>query len=338
MHSYAFTFPSGTTAYHFEAMIEDLHELAPPATSIVITDDTIAALHADKLEGYRMLTIPPGEGSKTGTTIEQLSAQLLELGAHRGTLLIGLGGGVVTDLTGFLASVYMRGIAFAFVPTTLLGMVDAAIGGKNGVNVGVHKNMLGTIRQPQFILFHTEFLLTLPAEQWSNGFAEIIKYGYIADARILTTLSQADVVYFQKHPYQMGELIAGCVDIKNKIIHADEYETGLRKTLNFGHTAGHAFEMLGNLPHGYAVGLGMMVAMRLSGQHKGLADTAKEQLGELLTRYGLPAEIPFDPQQTIEIMRMDKKQKDGHIDYVLIEKPGVAVIHPLTPEEIMPHL
>lgn len=338
MRSFAFTFPSGTTDYYYEASMQDLREKAPPASSIIITDETVAKLHADKLEGYRIISIPPGEAHKTWATIEDLAQKLIALSAHRGTLLIGLGGGVVTDITGFLAGTYMRGVPFAFVPTTLLGMVDAAIGGKNGVNVGLHKNMLGTIRQPQFILYNTDFLLTLPDEQWSNGFAEIIKYGFIADARILTTLQQSDIAYFQKHPQQLGELIAGAADIKNKIVHADEHETGLRKMLNFGHTAGHAFEMLGSLPHGYAVGLGMIVAMRLSCQYKNLSPETALQLKDLLERYQLPASHIFDRQEALELIRMDKKRTDETIDFILIEKPGVAVIHKLRPEELLPYL
>lgn len=338
MRSFAFTFPSGTTEYHYEATIDDLREKAPPATTIIITDENVAKLYAAKLEDYRIITLPAGEEHKTWITVEQLAKKLMELGAHRGTLLAGVGGGVVTDITGFLASVYMRGLKFAFVPTTLLGMVDAAIGGKNGVNVGLHKNMLGTISQPQFILYNTDFLLTLPDEQWSNGFAEIIKYGYIADARILTTLQQSNIAFFQKHPQQLGELIAGAADIKNKIVHADEQETGMRKMLNFGHTAGHAFEMMHNLPHGYAVGLGMMIAMRLSRAYQAMPEPTQHQLADLLMQYGLPVTLDYDPQQALDIMKGDKKGSDGSIDYVLLEKPGVAAIRKLKLAEILPHL
>ncbi len=338
MRSFAFTFPSGTTEYLYEATIDDLHEAAPPATSIIITDENVAALHAPKLDGYRTIAVPSGEAAKTFSTIEHLAKKLVELGAHRGTMLVGVGGGVVTDITGFLASVYMRGLTFAFVPTTLLGMVDAAIGGKNGVNVDNHKNMLGTIRQPKFILYDTGFLLSLPNEQWSNGFAEIIKYGFIADARILTTLQESNIGYFQKHPQQLGALIAGAADIKNKIVHADEQETGLRKMLNFGHTAGHAFELMHNLPHGFAVGLGMMIAMRLSRAYSGLAEATQHQLADLLLQYGLPIMLDYDPEQALELMKADKKGSDGSIDYVLIEKPGVASIRRLTLAEILPHL
>lgn len=338
MDSFAFTFPSGTTQYCFEASMQDLYDIAPPANTIIISDETVAALHKEKVQAYRMLTFPAGEEHKNWNTIAFLANQLLELGAHRETLLLGLGGGVVTDITGFLASIYMRGIKFAYVPTTLLGMVDASIGGKNGINTGKHKNLLGTIKQPKFILYHTAFLSTLPDEQWSNGFAEIIKYGYIADTRIITNLQQANINWFQKHPQQLSALIAGVADIKNKIVNADEQESGIRQVLNFGHTAGHAFELMHQLPHGHAIGLGMLVAMRLSGHFKSLPPSAMEQLTHLLAQYGLPTIHDYDKQEALEIMRGDKKGKEGIINYILLEKPGIAVVHKLSLEEIRPFL
>jgi 3-dehydroquinate synthase len=308
-----------------EAGDADLRRVAPPQNSIIVTDENVASLHKDKLAGYKVVVMPAGEGNKTVATIEQLTKQLLEKGAHRGTTLVGVGGGVVTDVTGYLASSFMRGVKVGFVPTTLLAMVDAAIGGKNGVNVGLHKNMLGTIRQPTFILYDEEYLYTLPEVEWSNGFAEIIKYGHIADARILNTLHETDIAYFRKHPEKLRELISGCVDVKNKIVHADEHETGLRKVLNFGHTAGHAFETLYGLPHGHAVGLGMRVAARLSEEHKGLGMETGTLLTQLLGRFGLPTTVAFKKDEVMGILMADKKRNDEGIDYVLLEKPGVAV-------------
>jgi len=334
MKSYAATFRSGTTEYIFEASMNDLHRKAPAATSIIITDETIAALHADKLAGYRVITVPSGEQAKSWETIEQLTHALIQHQAHRKTMLIGIGGGVVTDLTGFLASIYMRGVPFGFVPTTILAMVDASIGGKNGVNVGIHKNMLGVIRQPSFILYHLDFLLTLPDAQWCNGFAEVIKYGLIADTQILNGLSQQSLAYFQKHPQGLYDLIDGCVAVKNKIVMADEQENGLRKVLNFGHTAGHAFETLYKLPHGHAVGLGMLVACKLSEKHLGLAASCTEKLVQLLEKYNLPVQLDYDMDLVLDVLQMDKKRNHKCIDYVLLEKAGVAVLKELEPVEI----
>ena len=329
MTSYTLTFPTGTTEYFMDASPADLREIAPPHSSVIITDENIAKLHAEKLRDYKVITIPAGEDSKSVEMIAHLAQQLLDLEAHKGITIIGVGGGVVTDVVGFLAGIYMRGLSFGFVPTTLLAMVDAAVGGKNGINIGLHKNMLGVIRQPRFILFDTGFLTTLPDAEWSNGFAEIIKYGHMADTRILTMLEGQDIPWFQKHPQQLGELIAGCVDVKNKIVHADENETGIRKMLNFGHTAGHAFEMLHHLPHGQAVALGMIVAVRLSERLSGLGSEISAQLEPLLQRFGLPVTLDYDPAKVMNILRMDKKRRDDGIDFVLLQKPGVAVVQKL---------
>jgi 3-dehydroquinate synthase len=335
MKSQGITFPSGAaTEYHFEATPEDLRHLAPPKDTIVITDDTVAGLHGDKLKDYRVLTFPAGEENKTLDTVAKLAEALLEAGAHRSTTLLGIGGGVVTDIVGFLGSSFMRGLNVVFAPTTLLGQVDAAIGGKNGVNLGLHKNMLGTVRQPRFVLFSTNFLTTLPEDHWRGGFAEIIKYGFIADARILTTLQAADISFFQKHPDKLGELISGCADVKTKIVHADESEEGLRKVLNFGHTAGHAFETLYGLPHGHAIGLGMRVAIKLSEQHAALMPDAGEQLLQLLQQYGLPTQVELSTADVMPLLLTDKKRKEEGIEYVLLEKPGVAVTKVLQPEQI----
>lgn len=335
MKSQGITFPSGAaTEYHFEADIKDLLRLAPPKDTIVVTDETVAELHGEKLKDYRLLTFPAGESNKTLETIAKLSKALLDADAHRGTTILGIGGGVVTDVAGFLAASFMRGLDVAFAPTTLLGQVDAAIGGKNGVNLGLHKNMLGTVRQPKFVLFHTDFLTTLPDEHWCAGFAEIIKYGFMADARILTTLQGADLTFFKGHLEQLSDLIAGCADIKNKIVHADETEQGLRRMLNFGHTAGHAFETLYALPHGFAVGLGMRVAARLSEQHTGLMPDAGEQLLLLLQQYELPTTVAHNTDDVMNLLLSDKKRRNDGVEYVLLEKPGVAVTKMLQPDQI----
>lgn len=332
---YALTFPTGTVQYLLESSIDNLRQQAPPKDAIIITDEHVAQVLDGKLEGYKVLTIPAGEAQKTPQTIEALTHRLIEAETHKAHTIVGIGGGLVTDITGFLAGTYMRGISFGFVPTTLLAMVDAAIGGKNGVNVGLHKNMLGTIRQPKFILYDTELLTTLPDEEWHNGFAEIIKYGCISDARILTMLRAADTAYYQKHLHQLNALIAGCVDIKNKITSADESEQGMRRLLNFGHTSGHAFETVHQLPHGHAVGLGMLVATILSEELVGLDKAFYAQLKTLLQQYGLPTKLEFDIAEIMNILKMDKKRLDaGSVNFVLLEKPGLATVKPVQFEAI----
>lgn len=326
---FAHTFPSGTVEYHLAAPVKKLQELAPPESSIVVTDENVARLHGEHLKGYKTLAVPPGEDSKSIETIQRLTQELAGHEAHRKTLIVGVGGGMITDLTGFLASVYMRGTRVGFVPTTLLASVDAAVGGKNGVNVGLHKNLLGTVRQPVFILQDTDLLETLPDAEWSNGFAEIIKYGCISDIRILTTLSQSDIAFYKKNRAGLDELIAGCVDVKSKIVNADEDETGIRRILNFGHTAGHAFERLHNLPHGAAVGLGMLVACLVSEKVAGLDLSAKDKLANTLAAYGLPTTLDFNPDDVAALLRADKKRTDDGIDYVVMEAFGKVCVKSL---------
>lgn len=326
---YALTFPSGTVDFHLDSSIKKLRELAPPSSSILVTEENVARFHGKSFEGYRTLTVPAGEDSKSWSTVERLANELVSHEAHTHTTLVGVGGGMVTDLTGFLASVYMRGVPVGFVPTTLLATVDAAIGGKNGVNLGVHKNMLGTVRQPKFILQDTSLLDTLPDTEWSNGFAEIIKYGCISDVRIINTLSHSDVNYFRKNKTGLAELIAGCIDVKTKIVHADEEDTGIRRILNFGHTAGHALERLHNLSHGQAVGLGMLVACLVSEKVAGLDPMVKDKLANILDTYGLPTTLRFNPAEVSQLMRMDKKRTDEGIDFVVMEQLGKVRVESL---------
>jgi len=326
---FAHTFPSGTVEYHLAASIKKLRELAPPESSVVLTDENVARLHGEHLTGYKLLIVPAGEDSKSLQTVERLAQELASIEAHRKTMLVGVGGGMVTDLAGFLASVYMRGVAFGFVPTTLLAAVDAAVGGKNGVNVEFHKNLLGTVCQPRFILQDTDLIQTLPDAEWSNGFAEIIKYGCISDVRIFNTLSHSDIAFYRKNRDGLDELIAGCVDVKNKIVNADEGETGLRRILNFGHTAGHAFERLHNLPHGAAVGLGMLVACLVSEKVAGLDPGAKDKLANTLAAYGLPTSLQFDPSQLTALLRADKKRTDDGVAYVVMETFGKVWVEEL---------
>jgi 3-dehydroquinate synthase len=313
---YTLTFPTGTVQYLFQESFERLQSLYPSQNCIVITDSNIAALYPSLLQPYKTIVLKAGEDAKSWQMIEHIAEELITLEAHRKTLLIGIGGGVVTDITGFVASVYMRGIPFGFVPTTLLGMADASIGGKNGVNLGLHKNILGTVNQPEFILFDTAFLKTLSDEEWSNGFAEIIKYGCLFEPALFEALSNHDIHFYQQHGQALESLIAQCAGWKNKIVLADEKESNIRKLLNFGHTAGHALENSYHLPHGHAVGLGMVIACIISEKVYGLDKGVKSRLIALLEKYNLPTSIKFDIEKVMPLLKMDKKRNTDTIDYI----------------------
>jgi 3-dehydroquinate synthase len=335
---FAVPFPTATVDYHLESNFDELHRLAPPQNTIIITDEHVWELHQERFRDYRCLKVPAGEAHKTPETILDLARQLVSLEAHRKTSLVGVGGGMVCDITGFLASIYMRGLCFGFVPTTLLSMVDASIGGKNGVNLDVYKNMLGIIRQPKFILHDLSLLDTLPEAEWSNGFAEIIKYGCISDPRIIQTLSENNITFYKRRPEQLASLIEAAVNVKNKIVNADEQETGVRRLLNFGHTAGHAFEIRCKLSHGQAVALGMIVACMVSEQVCKLDPQETTRIISVLERYGLPTRLEFEPASIMEVLRMDKKRNTDDVDYVVIEKTGKACVKQLSFELIEQNL
>ncbi len=323
------SFPSGKVEFYFRKKTEDVLDSIEDEDIVFLTNEHIARLYPSLFKGRKCIVIPAGEHTKDLTTLGELARKMLAAEVNRKTLIVGVGGGVITDITGFLASVYMRGIRFGFVPTSLLGMVDAAIGGKNGVNLDLHKNTLGTFAHPEFIVFDPGFLKTLPGAEWSNGFAEIIKYACCFDPEMFAELSGKFLSAYKEDDTDMMALIKKCVDIKTGIVRDDEKEAGLRKLLNFGHTAGHAIENLYSLPHGHAVSIGMIVACGLSQKVCGLDKGVTEKLTNTLAQYYLPVAYRMDVQKVMELLKMDKKRNKGQMDYILLERPGAAVIKPL---------
>ncbi|PQJ12926.1 3-dehydroquinate synthase [Flavipsychrobacter stenotrophus] len=324
------TFPSGQVKYLYDHAFSDIWNLYPDRDLVLLTDSNVFELHSALFANRKTIVLNAGEESKSLTVVASVISQLLAMEATRSTILIGVGGGVITDITGFVASIYMRGITFGFVPTTILGMTDAAIGGKNGVNIDeVFKNIAGTIQQPAFILYDTSLLQTLPLKEWSNGFAEVIKYACLFDAPLFEELQQHDLNYYMTDSKALSSLIIRCAGWKNKVVAADEHEKGDRKLLNFGHTAAHAIENLYHIHHGEAVAIGMVIAATLSEQVTGLDPKTTGTLKEMLTRYGLPTEMAIDAPEAMKLLKMDKKRKQNTIDYILLKAPGTAVIMPL---------
>lgn len=322
-----FRFSEASVDYYFEGNINRLNQIADKRNIVVITDKKVFNAHGARFKSYRSIVIPSGEKYKIQQTVDKIIGELIKLKADRTTLLVGIGGGVITDITGFVASIYMRGVKFGFVPTTVLAMVDAAIGGKNGIDVGGFKNLVGTIRQPEFLLFDTTLLGTLPEKEWRNGFAEIIKHSCIKNGALFKELQEVNLDYFKKQKAALAELIKKNVLIKTRVVQADEFETGERKILNFGHTAGHAIETVHNIPHGYAVSLGMVFAAHLSETILGYKD--REALSALLKKYKLPVHYPLYKEAVQERLVMDKKRLGKEMNFILLEKTGKAVIHPI---------
>jgi 3-dehydroquinate synthase len=311
--------------YHFDTTFSKLGSVADRKNAVIITDEHVFDAHGKKFRGWNVICLKPGETYKVQQTVDAVIDTLIGMEADRRTTLIGVGGGVITDLTGYIASVYMRGIGLGFVPTTVLAMADAAIGGKNGIDVGEYKNMVGLIRQPDFLLYDTSLLSTLPATHWSDGFAEIIKHACIRDARMFRLLGEHDIPSLRKNRKLLSGIIRQNALLKSVVVKKDEFETGDRKLLNFGHTLGHAIETQYEITHGQAVSIGMHYACKLSASLTGFRETDK--VTGLLTQYGLPVEANFRMDKVLRIMKMDKKRVRKDIDYVLLSRIGKGVIH-----------
>jgi 3-dehydroquinate synthase len=308
--------------YYFEQTFKGLDNYTPREKTLIITDRNIFNLYADFFEDRRVLIVEPGEGSKTLETAARLMQQMATLGITKDQFLVGMGGGMVTDITGFIASVYMRGLSFGFIATSLLGMIDAALGGKNGVNLGLYKNMIGTIRQPRWIIFDRTLLYTLPHEEWVNGFAEIIKYGAILDAALFELLEKHSLDDFRDKHYLTSKLLYICTHRKTQLVEQDVDDKDVRRLLNFGHTIGHAIEKQQDLPHGHAVAMGMAAACRISEEINNFASADKERVLQLIRKFGLPAHIGFHKKKVLEILMLDKKRQDDTIHYVMVDAIG----------------
>lgn len=332
MQRKTYTFSEKKTAYYFNADFGLLDQLVDPAKGVIVTDKNIHQSHYKKFKNWKTIILEPGEENKIQSTVDSIIQQLIDLGADRRSQLVGVGGGVVTDMTGYAAAIYMRGIKFGFVPVSLLAMVDASIGGKNGIDVGPYKNLAGTIRQPDFLLYDSSFLKSLPQDEWVNGFAEVIKHACIKDPALFRELEQNNIKHYHQDKESLSKLIQRNATIKSKVVVADEFEQGERKLLNFGHTWGHAIETNYNLPHGHAVSIGMVMACRLSEELTGFDKT--ERVITLLEQYGLPVEMKVDKKKVFEVLKMDKKKINTAINYVLLTDIGKAITKKIPLEKL----
>jgi len=322
MKNWKVKFSNSTVSFVLDGSFAAIDKIVEKTQAIYITDENVYALHQKKFKGKKTIVIPAGEEHKQQTTVDFIIEALLNFGATRQAVLIGVGGGVVTDMVGYVAGIYMRGVAVGFVPTTILAMVDASIGGKNGIDVGLYKNMVGLIRQPQFLVYDLDFLKSLPPHQWENGFAEIIKHAAIKDAKMMKELSVNNVSFYQKNKKALASLIERNVQIKVNVVQKDEFEKGDRKLLNFGHTIGHAIENQHVLLHGHAISIGMVYPAKISQVLTGFSET--NILVETLKKYGLPTAMRFDIQETMQVMQKDKKKATAGMQYVVLQKIGKA--------------
>ena len=324
MKKLTYKFSNSSVDYWLAGGISHLKEIVDKENAIIITDENVYNAHTKRFRNWNCIVLKPGEEYKVQSTVDEVIDQLIEMEADRNTTLIGVGGGVITDITGYVASVYMRGISFGFIPTSLLAMVDASIGGKNGIDVGVYKNMVGIIRQPKFILHDMIFLNSLPQNEWENGFAEIIKHAAIKDATMFKELESGTLKKYQNNKSAICDLVKRNAIIKTKVVQCDEFEKGERRVLNFGHTLGHAMENQYELSHGQAISIGMTYAAVISQKIMGFKEP--ERVARLLLKYDLPTFADFDKQKVFDVLKMDKKREKKEMNYVMLERIGKGVV------------
>ncbi|MGJ7508475.1 3-dehydroquinate synthase [Variovorax sp. GT1P44] len=312
--------------------------LPAAATALIVTNVTVAPLYADTLRAalagrfrdVHVLELPDGEAHKDWQTLNLIFDALLGHGSDRKTILFALGGGVVGDMTGFAAASYMRGVPFVQVPTTLLAQVDSSVGGKTAINHPLGKNMIGAFYQPQLVLCDLATLASLPPRELSAGLAEVIKYGPIYDMDFMAWIEDHIDALVAREPAALAHAVKRSCEIKAAVVGQDEREAGLRAILNFGHTFGHAIESglgYGEWLHGEAVGCGMVMAAHLSERLGGIDAAFVQRLTTLIRRAGLPVVAPaLGAERYLELMRIDKKSEAGEIRFVVIDKPGSAVV------------
>jgi 3-dehydroquinate synthase len=302
--------------------------------SILIIDSQVYNLY-NPFPIERQIILKADEIGKSLQAVEEIYQKLIEFGASRKTMLYGIGGGIVCDITGFAGATFMRGMPVSFVPTTLLSQADASIGGKNGVNFHGMKNIVGTIVQPQKIIFDPGFLNTLTQRQIADGYAEIIKIAAVMDFElfeILENISMPELADYNSPSFSY--LMKRAINNKIKIVCQDEYESGYRRILNFGHTLAHAIEPIYQLSHGSAVSIGMIFAAELSIRRLNAPHDLKERLIKTLKRFGLPVERRINPDAVIGHIRNDKKKEKDFINFVLLNEIGSAVTEKISIEEL----
>ena len=301
----------------------------------VVTDENVGPLHADMLgnalAGYgfnvRTVTLPAGEEHKTLDTVSGIWDGLIEAAADRKSVLVAVGGGVVGDMTGFAAACHLRGIRFIQAPTTLLAMVDAAVGGKTGVDHPLGKNLIGAFHQPVHVVCDIDTLATLPERDYVSGLAEVVKYGVICDADFFRTLETRAEALKDRDPDVLTEVVVHCCRLKAQVVAEDERETtGRRAILNYGHTFAHAFEAADYtlLTHGEAVAVGMTCASRLAVTLGRVDESLYRRQTDLLSRFGLPTQVPerLAAADLLPAMRRDKKSQAGVLRLILPTRLG----------------
>jgi 3-dehydroquinate synthase len=314
--------------------LKDAGNLIPPGRMAVITDHRVSHLYRSQFPEGLIIEIEPGEKSKTLETASDIYGKLLDFELDRKDFILAVGGGVVCDVAGFVASTYMRGIRFGFAASTLLAQVDAGIGGKNGVNLKGYKNIVGVIRQPEFVICDLNMLDTLERKEYVAGIAEVIKYGEIMDKDMFDYCESHFGELLEKDPVVLEELVFRSVKNKCVLVGEDEYETGARMKLNFGHTFAHSLEKITGITHGEAVAVGMNLASAISVKEGFLSAEEATRLKSLIQSTGLPVTMEVNPDDLFQAIRKDKKKRGSGIKLILLEGIGKSIIHFMNIDDI----
>lgn len=311
----------------------NLERLLPEGRVVVITDANIDRLYHPVVERFEHIIIGNGETNKTLQTVDNIYRQLMAMGADRSTFLLGIGGGIVTDITGFVAATYMRGLDFGFVSTTLLGAVDASVGGKNGVNVAQYKNMVGTFLQPRFVIADIAMLRTLPAREWRAGLAEVVKAAVIGDSELFGLLERS-AEEIKESPELLHDVVVRAIRLKADIVERDEREGGVRRVLNLGHTLGHAIEKATQrYNHGEAVAIGLSMIAEASVAKGIMSAEDAQRIDALLERLGFVLRSDIATNELFREVRYDKKRQGDTIRVVLPERIGNCRIETMSLED-----
>ena len=324
----------GRSAIHIGESLSNVAAYLGGRRTLIITDTRVKQHYAEKFPDCPVIPIGTGERIKTLATVETIYRELMTLGADRRTFILGIGGGIVCDIAGFVASTYLRGLDFGFVSTTLLSQVDASVGGKNGVNLESYKNMVGVFRQPGFVICDPDLLHTLDPEEIVNGYAEIVKHALIADTDMFGYLEKHGGSLKSLNQDAVSRVVEDSVRIKSSIVQKDEEEAGERRKLNFGHTVGHAIEKVAGTGHGTAVSIGMAAAAAFSVEKGFLSEKELDRIKKLLQLLGMPAGFGFDPEAVAAAAKGDKKRENDFVNFVFLTKIGECCVKPVRFEEL----
>lgn len=334
MKTFTINTNSGRSRILIGERLQNLLQYTLGAKPIIITDINVGKLYPLNSMAAEIITIGTGEEIKTLDTVQNIYKQLVRSEADRSSFIVGIGGGIVCDIAGFVASTFLRGVRFGFGATTLLAQVDAGVGGKNGVNFNGYKNIVGVFNQPEFVICDPDLLKTLPPKEISCGLAEIVKHAAIADADLFSYIEQnfKDILMLDRRAIE--KLVLASADIKSTIVNRDETEKGERRILNFGHTFGHAIEKVTGVAHGQAISRGMVMASALSVKRGLLSVEEDQRLRILLDNLNLPTDFASNPDKIFHAMGKDKKRAGNRIHFVLLNGLGNARVEQIPLKEL----